>query len=269
MYLIQRRFFQTQPYEIKHAIRKELSAFYNGYSAVGQVHVSPSESVDNKESLQWQYDPRYDPTHAASSLSSIPAEVLTCIRGEEFVWEGTKHIPGFKDASIKYWQECLALARRLIRIFALALDLEETYFDSLVTYPGSDGVYNFYPGKSPAEAAIAKDVGLGSHTDLQCFTLLWQDMIGGLQVLTRDGEWIKATPIPGTFVVNIGDFLQRVSNDRFVSTVHRVFSRAQEDRISMPFFFGFNFNERVGVLESCLQKGEVPKYEPMSCGEVC
>ncbi|KAG9191575.1 hypothetical protein G6011_10309 [Alternaria panax] len=262
-----RSFFQTQPREVKHAVRKELSANYNGYSAIGQVHVSPTESVDNKESFQWRYDPRYDPTHSASSLSSIPDEILAEIRGEEFVWAGTKHIPDFKSASIAYWQECLALARHLIRIFALALDLDENYFDRLVTYPGADGVYNWYPGKTPAEAAVAKDVGLGSHTDLQCFTLLWQDSIGGLQVLTRDGEWIKATPIPGTFVVNIGDFLQRVSNDRFVSTVHRVFSRAQEDRISMPFFFGFNFNEKVGVLDSCIGNGEIAKYEPMSCGE--
>jgi len=69
-------------------------------------------------------------------------------------------------------------------------------------------------------------------------------------------------------VVNIGDFLQRISNDRFVSTVHRVFSRAESNRISMPFFFGFNFDERVGVMESCLSEGEVAKYEPMSCGEV-
>lgn len=184
------------------------------------------------------------------------------------MWEGTSHIPAFKAASIKYWQECLSLARRLIRIFALSLSLEENAFDELVTFPGSDGVYNFYPGKSAAEAAVAKDVGLGSHTDLQCFTLLWQDMVGGLQVLNAGGEWIKATPIPGTIVVNIGDFLQRISNDRFVSTVHRVFSRAESDRISMPFFFGFNFDEKVGVLESCLEKGEVAKYEPMSCGEV-
>ncbi|PVH80778.1 Clavaminate synthase-like protein [Cadophora sp. DSE1049] len=74
------------------------------------------------------------------------------------------------------------------------------------------------------------------------------------------GEWIMTTPIPRTIVVNIGDFLQRVSNDRFVSTVHRVFSRVQSDRISMPFFFRFNFNEKVGVLESCLSDGEVAQY---------
>lgn len=115
---------------------------------------------------------------------------------------------------------------------------------------------------------MSKDVGLGSHNDLLCFTLLWQDLTGGLQVLTRGGRWTGATQIPGTFVVNIGYFLRRVGNDRSVSTVHRVSSRAQEDRISMPFIFGFDVNEKVGVLDSCIAEGEVARYEPVSCGEV-
>lgn len=87
-------------------------------------------------------------------------------------------------------------------------------------------------------------------------------------MLTRGGRWTGATQIPGTFVVNIGYFLQRVGNDRSVSTVHRVSSRAQEDRISMPFIFGFDVNEKVGVLDSCIAEGEVARYEPVSCGEV-
>ncbi len=87
---------------------------------------------------------------------------------------------------------------------------------------------------------MAHDVGLGSHTDLQCFTLLWQDMIGGLLVLNRAGEWIKATPIPGTIVVNIGDFLMRMTNDKWQSTVHRVeVNKSLEPRGSMPLFFGW------------------------------
>lgn len=87
-----------------------------------------------------------------------------------------------------------------------------------------------------ADAPI--DVGLGAHTDLQSFTFLWQDSVGGLQVLTKEGQWIRVPPIADTFVVNIGDFLARLSNDRFTSTVHRVYNRAPVDRYSMPFFFG-------------------------------
>jgi isopenicillin N synthase-like dioxygenase len=133
----------------------------------------------------------------------------------------------------------------------------------------SDAVFNYYPANpAPPSSASTPDVGLGSHTDLQCFTLLWQDSVGGLQVLTKEGEWIKVPPRPGTFVCNIGDFLMRLSNDRFKSTVHRVFNHAEVDRYSMPFFFGFNFDEKCGVLPSCSSAENPPKYEPISCGEV-
>jgi hypothetical protein len=98
-------------------------------------------------------------------------------------------------------------------------------------------VFNFYPAMSAEAAAKSQDIGIGSHTDLQCFTLLWQDMNGGLQVLSNEGEWIKATPLEGTFVVNIGDYLMRLTNDRMKSTVHRVYNRSTVDRYTIPSRF--------------------------------
>jgi len=124
-----------------------------------------------------------------------------------------------------------------VRIFALSLDLEEDYFDSRTTYPGSDGVFNYYPPRTEEETRN-NSVGLGSHTDLQLFTLLWQDMIGGLQILNNEGQWIIVTPIEGTIVVNIGDFMMRLCNDTYKSTVHRVYNQSTGERVSMPFFFG-------------------------------
>lgn len=125
-----------------------------------------------------------------------------------------------------------------MQIFALSLDLDEHYFDEKVTYPGADGVLNYYPVATEAERA-SDAVGLGSHTDLQLFTLLWQDYhVGGLQVLNKEGQWIKAPPITETIVVNIGDFMMRLCNDLYKSTVHRVYNRAEVERVSMPFFFG-------------------------------
>lgn len=176
----------------------------------------------------WQYDPKYDPIE--KDLEKIPAEVKPWLRGEDFVWDDTAHLHGFKDGCLTYWSSCLMLARRLVKIFALALELPEDYFDTLTTYPGADGVFNFYPAMTSEQAAKSGDVGIGSHTDLQCFTLLWQDNIGGLQVLTKEGQWIKASPVDGTFVVNIGDYLMRLTNDRMKSTVHRVFNRSTVDR---------------------------------------
>ncbi|KAK6597288.1 2OG-Fe(II)oxygenase superfamily protein, partial [Botrytis cinerea] len=144
----------------------------------------------------------------------------------------------------------------------------EDYFDSRVTYPGADGLYNYYPPSTEAEKAN-NSVGLGSHTDLQLFTLLWQDMIGGLQVLNKEGQWIMAVPVEGTIVVNIGDFMMRLCNDMYKSTVHRVYNRATVERISMPFFFGLNFNCVEGVISTCTDENNPPKYEPISCGDWC
>lgn len=217
----------------------------------------------------WRYDPKYDPE--TKDPAAIPEEVRAWLRGEDFLWEGTSHIPDFAKDSLIYWKTCLTLARALVKVFAVCLDLPEDYFEQLTTYPGADGVYNYYPALSPDELRNAgpADVGLGSHTDLQCFTLLWQDQVGGLQLLNGEGQWIKATPIPGTFVVNIGDFLMRMSNDRFKSTVHRVYNRSSVERLSMPFFFGFNFNEKCSVLPTCTDENNPPKYDPISCGEWC
>ncbi|EEY21475.1 gibberellin 3-beta-dioxygenase [Verticillium alfalfae VaMs.102] len=114
-------------------------------------------------------------------------------------------------------------------------------------------------GDGPAEVSI------GSHTDFQLFTMLWQDDVGGLQVLNRDGQWIRASPVPGTFVVNIADYLQRITNDLYVSTVHRAVNRSGRERISMPFFFGFGLHESCAVIKSCLKDGEAPRYEEIGC----
>ena len=140
--------------------------------------------------MSWRYSPEYDPD--PKPLAAVPEEVKPWLRGEEFVWEGTQHLPGFKKECLAYWSACLTLARKLVKVFALSLNLPEDYFDTKTTYPGADGVFNYYP-LTTAQEEVDNGIGLGSHTDLQLFTLLWQDMVGGLQVLNADGQWIKVT----------------------------------------------------------------------------
>ncbi|KAG4430392.1 hypothetical protein IFR05_014131 [Cadophora sp. M221] len=258
--------FFKQSSEQKMRVSKDKSKYFNGYNGPRSTNISPGESVDVKESLGWRYAPQYDPI--PKDMNAVPEEVKPWIRGEEFVWEETSHLPDFKKETLHYWASCLTLARKLVKMFALSLDLEENYFDSRTTYPGADGVFNYYPTTTEEETQN-NSVGLGSHTDLQLFTLLWQDMTGGLQVLNRDGQWIKATPVEGTIVVNIGDFMMRLCNDMYKSTVHRVYNRSTVERVSMPFFFGLNFNCVEGVVPSCTSENNPPKYEPISCGDWC
>lgn len=132
------------------------------------------------------------------------------------------------------------------------------------SYPPIAGLSGDEQDARPARSA---PVSIGSHTDFQLFTILWQDDCGGLQVLNRQGQWIRAAPIPGTLVVNIADYLQRITNDRYVSTVHRAQNYSGRERVSLPFFVGFNWNESCAVLDSCVTPGEKKKYEEISCAE--
>jgi isopenicillin N synthase-like dioxygenase len=227
-----------------------------------------SPSSDRKETFSLRYNPTNDPTIAdATPLLANPNYAYS---DDSCLWEGTSHIADFKETTIQFWQTRLTLARKMIRIFALALGTPENYFDEVTTNPGADGLYVHYPGSAePVPTDAETDVGIGSHTDIQCVTLLWQDMSGGLQVLSASDEWLDAKPIPGTLVVNIGDFLQRLSNNRFKSTVHRVYNRQTKSRYSMPFFLGFNPDSVCRVVPSCVDDQHPALYEPVSCGKVC
>jgi isopenicillin N synthase-like dioxygenase len=86
--------------------------------------------------MGWRYSPQYDPD--PKDLNAIPEEVKPWIRGEEFVWEGTSHLPGFKEEVLAYWAACLTLSRRLVRIFALSLDLAEDYCMNVSSYSQID-----------------------------------------------------------------------------------------------------------------------------------
>lgn len=263
--LAQSKLFFSQLAEIKDKVNQKRSKWFNGWNSRNSSHVSETESRDWRESFGMRYDPRYD--SAVYDITTIPQEILAGFHAEEYVWEQTANLPDFKAGILDYWRACLALARRLIRIFALALNLPEDYFDKMTSHPDAAVALNYYPSQIELPKIDENTVSIGSHTDLQCFTILWQDDNGGLQVLNRDGQWINAKPIPGTFVINIGDYLMRITNDHFVSTVHRAKNVSTNERYSMPFFFGFNFNETCGVLPSCADEEHPAKYEPISCEE--
>lgn len=105
--------------------------------------------------------------------------------------------------------------------------------------------------------------GIGAHTDAECFTIVTQDSAGGLEVLSKGGTWIKAEPMPGSFVVNIADCFMRQTNDFFVSTVHRVINKSGRERYSAPFFFGFDRNKLLEAVPTCVSEENPMKYPVM------
>lgn len=122
-------------------------------------------------------------------------------------------LPGFKPAVQAYYAAVFALGRRLFDGFALALGLEEGYFDAMVTRPPSKLRLIHYPFDDAAQDAP----GIGAHTDYECFTILLADK-PGLEVMNDLGEWIDAPPVEDAFVVNIGDMLEVMTAGTFVAT---------------------------------------------------
>ncbi|KAG5920146.1 hypothetical protein E4U42_006284 [Claviceps africana] len=259
--------FFHQDLQDKMAATIARSRHYNGYRALETQRLNPEEGVDVRESFSIAYDPRLDPQ--VQDVQDIPADALEHIHMEEHHFTETAKLPNFKDAMIAYFRACLALARALTRTVALSLDLPETAFDSKVAYPDITFMLNYYPPIPDGAACSPSDpdakVSIGSHTDFQLFTMLWQDVVGGLQVLNRDGQWIKAKPVPDTLVVNIADCLQRITNDRYVSTIHRAQNSSGQARLSMACFWGFGPHETCQVLESCVAAGEEKKYADVKC----
>jgi isopenicillin N synthase-like dioxygenase len=147
-------------------------------------------------------------------------------------------IDGFRATVLEYIDAVTGLGHRLMAAIALSLDLPEDYFsrrytaDPLILFR----IFN-YP--APARSKVG-EWGVGEHTDYGLLTMLLQDKNGGLQVKSN-GRWIEAPPLPGTFVCNIGDMLDRMTRGLYRSNPHRVRASARFDRLSFPLFFDPNF----------------------------
>ncbi len=171
----------------------------------------------------------------------------------------------FQHALSACYDAMLGLSRSLLRCFALALNLSEQHFDAYVTKPLATMRILHYP---PQSGVISEDqIGIGAHSDYECFTILAQDDIPALQVRNSEGRWIHVTPVPGCLVVNIGDQMARWTNDLFKSTVHRVINTSGKERYSIPFFFGPNYDTVVEVLPACVSAERPARYPPIKSGD--
>jgi isopenicillin N synthase-like dioxygenase len=144
-------------------------------------------------------------------------------------------LPGFREALLAYMSELTSLSHRLMACVARGLRLDDNYFfDRYTSRPTTlFRIFN-YPPITRAEEASAW--GVGAHTDYGLLTILYQDEAGGLEV-RHGSSWIDVPFVPGSFVVNLGDMLERLTSGRYTSALHRVRNRSARARISMPFFF--------------------------------
>lgn len=181
-------------------------------------------------------------------------------------WPDEALLPGFRAALQAYSTACDALARRLMGLFERALALPPGHFDGFMRQPICTTRLLHYP---PQPAVVAPgQIGCGAHTDWGALTLLAQDGVGGLQVQSLAGPWLDVAPIPGAFVVNIGDLMARWTHDRWRSTPHRVVNRAAGlERFSIAYFFDLDADAVILPLPGCVPAGETPRYGPITAGE--
>lgn len=170
--------------------------------------------------------------------------------------------PEFRPLMYAYYSKILAFSKKMMQIMALALDLPEDHFDNVTSFPMAGVRILHYP---PQEKSGDEDIGLAAHTDYDLFTLVLQGTVEALQALNANGIWVDAPPKPGTFLVNIGDFLARITNNTFRSTVHRVLNKTGEDRYSVPFFFSPNKEATLATVPTCRGKGQ--EYEEVNAGQ--
>ena len=181
------------------------------------------------------------------------------------IWPGAPE--GFGPAAIQYYRAMDRLVVFLMRLAALALGTDESFFDDKIDRSIGTMRLNYYPAQ-PA-APIPGQLRAGAHTDYGGFTILsGEDVPGGLEVLTRSGGWIDVPTTPDVFVVNIGDLLMRWTNDRWLSNLHRVVNPPasagpRQARLSIAFFNHPNYD---AVIE-CLPSQGPPRHAPVLSGD--
>jgi isopenicillin N synthase-like dioxygenase len=173
--------------------------------------------------------------------------------------------PWLREASEAYFAETDALGRRLLKAFAVSLDIPQDYFLKFCTKPMVQMRLFHYPPQAPL--SDDKAFGVAPHTDYGMITMLLQDPIGGLELKKRDGEWVSAPCVPGTLVINIGDLFQRWTNDVYTSNQHRVVNRTGKERYSIPTFFNLDYNSMVSCLSTCQSADKPAKYPSIKSGD--
>jgi isopenicillin N synthase-like dioxygenase len=242
--------FFRQPLEEKLKVAPKESV--RGFNAIGRTKMAGAENPDYKEYYQIGLElPRDDPAVLAGQPLRGPNQ-----------WPADN--PAFERALTRYFAAVAACGQRFLRAVALSLGVGETFFADKYDKPLQRTQCVYYP-PHPAQGA-GELFGVAPHTDYGCVTLLWQDDVGGLEVLDPSGAWVAAPPIPGTLVVNIGDLLARWSNDRYRSTLHRVTNRSGRERLSIATFYDPDFVAPVNPADLGLSRGMASAYEATTAG---
>ncbi|WP_276367737.1 2-oxoglutarate and iron-dependent oxygenase domain-containing protein [Chryseolinea sp. H1M3-3] len=247
--------FFSLPDDIKKKYELGDIAGQRGYTSKGKEHAKGRNTGDLKEFY-----------HVGQEL---PPDELKKEGYPPNVWP--TEVPEFKSAALDVYKALEATGTQMLRAIALYLDLPETYFDDKIKNGNSIlRPIHYFPIENPM-AVPADAVRAAEHGDINLITLLMGASADGLQVLRRDSKWIPITALPDQLVVNVGDMLERLTNKKLKSTIHRVVNPPRElmntPRYSIPFFMHPRSEMSLAALPGCVTP-EYPKlWEDINAGE--
>ena len=251
LYRYVKDFFEL-PAATKQSYEKKELARQRGYTSFGKEHAKGSEAPDLKEFYQYgQTVENDDPVSA-----EYPANIVV------------DEIPQFTPTLFRSYRHFEKSGRELLKAISIYLGLDENYFEPFVVNGNSILRAIHYPPitQEPQSAIRAEQ-----HEDINLITLLVGASADGLQILSKQQEWVPVTALPGQIVVNVGDMLQRLTNNRLRSTTHRVVNPPRElwgtSRFSIPFFLHPKATMSLACLENCVDYDHPKAYEDATAGE--
>lgn len=250
----QSRRFHGQSDEAKR--RLTINGFHRGYMAPNTSQIVTSSVATVKrpnysESLMLMNEvPPGDPRYGAPLMGPN---------------QWPDELPGFREGVAAYDAAMAAFCQKLLRPMALALGMAPEAIAPFFAKPTTFLRLLHYPPQPPD--ADDETFGSAPHTDYGFLTVLVQDSAGGLEVRRRDGTWLPAPPVPGTWVVNVADMLSRWTNGRWMSTPHRVKNLSGGDRYSCPYFFDMDMDAVVECLPTCTGPDNPPRHPPVRYGD--
>lgn len=246
--------FFFQPEEIKQKYEIEGLFGQRGYTGKGKEHAKGRTTGDLKEFYHVGQEAIPD-----DLANEYPANI----------WP--QEVPEFQQLTLQSYKTLENAGITMLRAIALYLGLEENYFDEKVA--GGNSILrpiHYFPIENPDEVP-ADAVRAAEHGDVNLITLLMGASAEGLQVLRRDGRWIPITALPDQIIVNVGDMLERLTNKKLKSTIHKVVNPPREkmntSRFSIPFFMHPRSDMDLSCLPSCVDADHPRYFDDITAGE--
>lgn len=252
-----KKFFALED-EVKSQYEHPEIGYQRGYTGKGKEHAKGRNTGDLKEFYHVGQEldriPDSDPIKSEYPANVFPAELQE-----------------FKEIALETFYTLEAAGKQMLRAIALYLELPEDYFEDKVAYGNSIlRQIHYFPIENP-DAVPADAVRAAEHGDINLITLLMGASADGLQVLRKDNKWIPITALPDQIVVNVGDMLERLTNKKLKSTIHRVVNPPREQmnssRFSIPFFMHPRSEMDLTCLDSCVDAENPKQFEDATAGE--